>query len=92
MSDVLKEIGVNADYVGMTENHKCIGKSVFRGNEIHHWLRQNCRFDYDNYLIIDDDTDMLLWQKDNFVKIDGKKGFTSSDIADCIRILMFKGI
>ena len=42
--------------------------------------------DYE-YVIIDDDSDMLLGQKDNFIKINSKTGITKKDIKKAIKIL-----
>ena len=51
-------------------------KDRIRGVEIHKWMQLNitpekygCHyFEYNKYIIIDDDSDMMLWQKDNFFK------------------------
>lgn len=37
-------------------------------------------FEFSDYVIFDDDSDMLLWQKDNFIKIDDYCGLTPSAI------------
>ena len=42
--------------------------------------------DYE-YVILDDDTDMLLGQKDNFIHIDVMKGITKKDIKKIRKIL-----
>jgi len=39
------------------------------------------------YVILDDDTDMLYEQKDNFVNTDGMVGLTSKDVEKAIQIL-----
>lgn len=64
----------------------------YRGNEILKWIKDNevllghYYYNFKSYVIIDDDTDMLLWQKDNFVNTDGYKGLTDADAekAACI--------
>jgi hypothetical protein len=67
--------------------------NYLRGNEILEWMKDNekligCDYSsYKNYLILDDDSDMLYWQKDNFVQIDGKVGLVESDIERCVKIL-----
>jgi len=43
---------------------KIRGYSIPRGCEIEYWLKEN---KVDNYVILDDDNDMLFSQKDNFV-------------------------
>tara|TARA_B100000508_G_C11463052_1_gene280182 strand:- start:2069 stop:2548 length:480 start_codon:yes stop_codon:yes gene_type:complete len=57
--------------------------SRIRGAEINMWLEKNVpskvrRFKL-KYAIVDDDSDMLLWQKDSFFRIDGKFGLTNED-------------
>ncbi len=56
-----------------------------RGCEIEHYLNQHS--DIDNYVIIDDDQDMLLCQKDNFVHTDSDIGITEKDVEKAIEIL-----
>lgn len=66
-----------------------IQMSVPRGIEIKYWLRQNSKslVDQYRYVIIDDDNDMMLWQKDNFIQTDSDKGLTFKLANDCIKIL-----
>ena len=59
-----------------------------RGTEISLWLKDNCMkwfgvqyFDFHRYMIIDDDSDMLLSQQHNFCKVDNYCGFTPTDYA-----------
>lgn len=57
-----------------------------RGYEIVRWLYEN-RVSVTNYVILDDDTDMLLEQASHFVQIDGDKGITEEDVEKAIKIL-----
>ena len=50
-----------------------------RGNEIQHWLDEHP--EVTNYVILDDDNDMLSTQQDNFVKTSDNK-----DHPDCVDI------
>jgi hypothetical protein len=71
---------------------------ILRGNEIKAYVDWNFRFvkkrgfcleegkDF-TYVIIDDNDDMLLEQKDVFVQTDRKKGLTSEDADRAIQIL-----
>lgn len=61
--------------------------SVPRGVEIDVWLDNN---EYKNYVIFDDDSDMLLSQKDNFVKTDSMNGVTLPNIKKAYKILTGK--
>jgi len=88
----LKGMGVVGDIVGVTDNlrhHHCL-----RGNEIHNWIQDNKNIigydyysDYKSYVILDDDSDMLLWQKDNFVHTNGEVGLCDADVEKAIMIL-----
>jgi hypothetical protein len=67
-----------------------------RGNEILWWMQENeellgCRYhDYYDYCILDDDGDMLLWQKNNFLKVDRYVGLTPQDIFEMKKIFRLK--
>jgi hypothetical protein len=55
-----------------------------RGCEIQDWIHDG---KVGNYVIIDDSTDMLWTQRNNFVKIDPHVGLTANDVRLCIDIL-----
>lgn len=59
---------------------------VVRGEEIRRWQEENDAYECP-YVILDDDTDMLLWQKDHFVKTDCEKGLSKANVKRAIRIL-----
>lgn len=69
-------------------------RSSFRGNEIHDWIEQY-KQDHNMYVtrekvtyaIVDDDSDMLLWQKDQFVQTSFKTGLLEEHADKLIRIL-----
>lgn len=78
---------------------KKIHLSIPRGVEIQQWIdthihsdngknyqRKKIGTDYE-YVILDDDTDMLLCQKDHFVNTHPTKGLTSKDVERANRIL-----
>lgn len=53
--------------------------SGIRGVEINSWINDNIQWDDREklrYAILDDDSDMLLWQKDNFFKTSWEVGLT----------------
>lgn len=77
---------------------KIIGKTgrggCVRGCQIHEWLRDNKDYigidsasKFKNYVIIDDDSDMLLWQKDNFVHTNNEFGLLPEHIDLAVKIL-----
>lgn len=55
-----------------------MGAGFNRGDEIEHWLL-NCKEKVDNYIIIDDDSDMLQKQMSQFIHVDGREGFSVAD-------------
>jgi len=78
---------------------KGVHLSIPRGVEIKQWIDTNIHsengknynpkelgVDY-NYVILDDDTDMLLEHKDNYVSIDGNIGLSLIDVYKAIYIL-----
>ena len=61
-----------------------------RGVEIYQWINKN--IDYDKrddlkYAILDDDSDMLLWQKDSFFQTTFDKGITKEIVQKVIKHL-----
>ena len=53
------------------------GINTVRGNEIMSWVDDHK--DIENYVIVDDDSDMLLWQKPHFCLVDDWSGLTHND-------------
>lgn len=70
----LKKGGVTGEFIGTTGSG---GDMSCRGGEIERWLRDNefSHF-YDNYIILDDDNDMLLSQAGNYLHVDPAVGLT----------------
>ena len=77
----LKDCGLEAEIIGHTPHG---GRMSVRGNEIHQWLKDNEKilgttyYYFHNYVIFDDDSDMLLWQKENFFACDNSVGITEN--------------
>lgn len=57
-----------------------------RGVEIDLWINEN-KEKIDNYVILDDDSDMLYCQKDSFVHTNTYKGLSINDVQKAIKIL-----
>jgi hypothetical protein len=99
--NTLLSCGLELPIIGGTEHFH--NNWICRGNEIAKWLSVtfdnysvfNGRpFIYEGYkgsdyeyVIIDDDVDMLMCQKDNFINVDNKTGLTENDINKIIDIL-----
>lgn len=56
-----------------------------RGTEIQMWL--DCHPDIDNYIILDDDSDMLNKQLNHFIHTSWKNGLTLDHVDKAIKIL-----
>jgi hypothetical protein len=91
-NDVFKRRGFSLEgtVIGLTPKgctHCC------RGNEIQQWIKEHDislgapYYDFSDYLIIDDDSDMLYCQRNNFLLIDGGVGLTHTMSYRAIRML-----
>lgn len=58
---------------------------VCRGVEINRYIVEHP--DITNYVILDDDSDMLLTQKDNFIQTNWHYGISDKDVIKAIKIL-----
>lgn len=82
--------------VGVTDRiyyYKCSDKEkheyhVCRGVEIEHYLHEHPEIK--NYVILDDDSDMLLSQRKHFVKTDTLRGISKKNVETAIKILSSK--
>jgi histidinol phosphatase-like enzyme len=92
----LQDVGLELPIIGFTDHY--YQDWVCRGNEIEKWFHDNFgsygtkygskyyQKDYE-YVIFDDDADMLLGQADNFIQIKRQTGITQEDINKAIKIL-----
>ena len=59
-----------------------------RGEEIQVWMdKESEKNEIESFVILDDDSDMLLEQTNNFIHIDGQVGLTDRDVFTAIEIL-----
>lgn len=90
----LKNAGITGNFIDVTPRG-C--SSCLRGNEIARWMNSNAhRFtlpitrpihDYPYYVILDDDSDMLYWQRNNFICVDYSVGITEKTVYKATQIL-----
>ena len=81
VNGVLYDAGINGKIVSHTPFLREEGS--LRGNEIYVWIQKHIAYqqrDNFKYVIIDDDSDMLYWQRNNFLLCDRECGL-SQDIA-----------
>lgn len=98
-TDFLKSFGFIGDVIGYTprlsfhcEAFPTYSYSVPRGCEIKAWLELNkadlgVKMSKLKYVILDDDSDMLYWQRDKFLWVDPYNGITPSIAYKAIQIL-----
>jgi hypothetical protein len=95
LQSILESVGFEGEVIDKTKDLRRgeDGDSILRGNEIHAWMKSNpavlgCSYwDYNRYVILDDDSDMLYWQRDNFLCIDPYVGLTPKSVFLAKRIL-----
>jgi hypothetical protein len=80
--DVLEKVGFTGEIIDITPTHE----SRLRGLEILDWIKSNEEligdryYNFTEYVILDDDSDMLYWQRNNFLLIDRYVGLTMGDV------------
>lgn len=82
LQDILKERGLIKPFIDVTP----FTRDRIRGNEIQIWL-DNHKDEVENYVIFDDDSDMLDSQQDNFIQTNEWYGLTAKDAFKAIEIL-----
>lgn len=103
LKDLFSLVGIKGEVVGETKklNWTCspIGVSMPRGVEIQEYLKRVHKYpeytwdlngvktDISAYIIIDDDSDMLYEQRDNFVHTQNLFGLTVDDAVKAVYIL-----
>jgi hypothetical protein len=92
LKEVFVGVGATFEIIDKTPVFKDGGHC--RGNEIYEWIKRNQQFtelphyDYKDYVIIDDDSDMLLGQREHFFQVDNYSGLTPTT---CYKIARFFG-
>ena len=81
----LRQKGFNLKVIGYTEHF--YNDWLVRGNEIKKWLEDNLKDEDYQYAILDDDSDMLLEQKEHFVQVDSYEALTDEEVEKVREIL-----
>ena len=93
LRNLLNTVGFKGEIIGKTPDLRNLGDSIFRGNEIHKWMSDNRDLlgrelhKYREYVILDDDSDMLYWQRNNFILVDRFVGLTQGVVYRAEQIL-----
>lgn len=81
LQTILNNSGANFEIIGFTPDLR--HEHCVRGNEIYSWIERNKEYlcitsssDFNTYVIIDDDSDMLYWQRNNLFLTDCYSGLT----------------
>lgn len=98
LRDLFEKVGISGQVIDKTPVLNFIGVedyhySVPRGCEIKAWLELNkgrlgSKITEVEYVIFDDDSDMLWWQRNNYLWVDPYCGLTPNIIYKAKRILM----
>jgi len=83
LQKILDSRGLVGEIIDVTP-HGC--ECCVRGNEIRQWLKKNGENKY-KYVILDDDSDMLWWQREEFLLVDNYIGLTPNDVYKAKSIL-----
>lgn len=88
-SEQITKLMKHKGFVGIIKHSTPVHDEEYcvRGNEIYHWLECNRPSEFFNYVIVDDDSDMLLHQKNNFLHVDRYAGLTYNHAYKIVRFL-----
>lgn len=88
---ILESVGFIGETIGCTPIYH--DKQRIRGCEILGWIKDNKEligsdyYNFTEYVILDDDSDMLYWQRNNFLLIDRFVGLTMGAVFQAKKIL-----
>lgn len=89
LQQLFKDVGITGKLVGKTP----VLRDAMRGNEIYKFMDDNYGPERPEvpYVILDDDSDMLLWQRTKYINVDNYIGLTPNIIYKAQRVLEGKG-
>ena len=86
--NLLKLKGFKYEFYDVTPRLWFNDFSIRRGEEIKFWLdKESEKHEIESFVILDDDSDMLPEQMNNFIHVDGQVGLTDRDVLTAIEIL-----
>ena len=86
--NLLKLKGFKYEFYDVTPRLWFSDFSIRRGEEIKFWLdKESEKHEIESFAILDDDSDMLPEQMNNFIHVDGQVGLTDRDVLTAIEIL-----
>lgn len=95
LQTLLVRHGFVGEVIGKTKDLRfgVEGDCILRGNEILCWINEHqdliesAHWDYKHYVILDDDSDMLYQQRNNFIYVDPYCGITPHTVFQAEKIL-----
>lgn len=91
---ILDSRGFKGTVIGKTDDLRYgdYGYATVRGNEVYKWIKDHPElvgqyYNYDRYVIFDDDSDFLYNQRHHLILTDGWSGLTPKDIFIAKKIL-----
>lgn len=92
VQEALERKGFVGKIIDKTDYFKPMPFYTCRGNEIEDWIRNHedelgKYYEFEDYVILDDDSDMLYRHRNNYVKIDPYIGLTPYTAALAVNIL-----
>ena len=86
--NLLKLKGFKYEFYDVTPRLWFSDFSIRRGEEIKFWLdKESEKHEIESFVILEDDSDMLPEQMNNFIHVDGQVGLTDRDVLTAIEIL-----
>ena len=86
--NLLKLKGFKYEFYDVTPRLWFSDFSIRRGEEIKFWLdKESEKHEIESFVILDDDSDMLPEQMNNFIHVDGQVSLTDRDVLTAIEIL-----
>ena len=86
--NLLKLKGFKYEFYDVTPRLWFSDFSIRRGEEIKLWMdKESEKNEIESFVILDDDSDMLPEQMNNFIHVDGQVGLTDRDVLTAIEIL-----
>jgi len=93
MKDIFRRVGIQCQLIDFTPDLKKDNDFTLRGNEILKWCKDNRELlgtkplNYTDFIILDDNNDMLLWQSKYFFQTDKLCGLSPTVAREVIRML-----
>jgi len=99
LKDLFKRVGITGEVIDKTP---ILGFKVYSGEEYHYsvprgceikaWMEMNkdilgTKMSKARYIILDDDSDMLFWQRNNYIWVDSHCGITPNLTQKAINLL-----